>query len=108
LELSSNGLDSGKTVSRIFSILFLLMSLAIAMREIPELYNLADDPSNDGQVFSWQDQTQASATDRANKTERVPLGRAVAFVHPEHLTCTSVVLGSTGQDILRLTSSLRT
>jgi hypothetical protein len=84
------------------------MSLAIAMREIPELYNLTDDPSNDGQVFSWQEQTQASTTHRANKTERVQTGRALVFVHPEHLNCTSVVLGSTGQDILRLTSSLRT
>jgi hypothetical protein len=49
--------DPESTVKRVLPILFLFMSLAVATREIPELYNLSDDPSNDGQVFCWQDAT---------------------------------------------------
>ena len=40
------------------------MSLAVATREIPELYSLADDPSNDGQVFDWQGPVAVCSTQR--------------------------------------------
>ena len=95
-------------MKRILPILFLLMSLAVAMREIPELYNLADDPSNDGQVFCWQDATAVCPNHCAEHRDLAPSAAATTFAHVENLKCTSVVLASTGQDILRLVSSLRT
>jgi hypothetical protein len=95
-------------VSRMFPILFLLISLAVATREIPELYNLADDPSNDGQVFSWESHTTLGTTHRVENEKRLLPARTLTFTRAENLKCTSLVLVRTGQDILRLVRSLRT
>jgi hypothetical protein len=95
-------------VSRVLPILFLLMSLAVAAREIPELYNLADDPSNDGQIFNWQDQTEVCTAHHAENGEKVPPARTPTISHAENLNRTSEVAARTGQDILRLVGSLRT
>lgn len=94
-------------MSRIFPILLLLMGLAVATREIPELYNLADDPSNDGEVFICQGQTSLCTTHRVRNEERV-LPATIALAHIENLRFSSVVPAKTGQDILRLVASLRT
>lgn len=100
----------GGSVSRVFLVLFFFMSFAVATREIPELYNLADDPSNDGQVFSWQSQTQTSvgAIHRVENEHVTPQSPSITFAHIESLSSTSVVPATTGQDILHLVSSLRT
>jgi hypothetical protein len=95
-------------VSRIFPILLLLMGLAVATREIPELYNLADDPSNDGEVFICQGQTSLCTTHRVRNEEVVLPARTIALAHIENLSFSSVVPAKTGQDILRLVASLRT
>lgn len=95
-------------MKRVLPILFLLMSLAVAMREIPELCNLADDPSNDGQVFCWQDATAVCPNHCAEHGDLAPSARAITLARVENLKCTSVVLASRGQDILRLVSLLRT
>jgi len=95
-------------VSRIFFIVFLLMSLAVATREIPELYNLADDPSNDGEVFTCQGQTSVRTTDRVENEERALPARIITFAHIENLSYSSGTPAKTGQDILRLVGSLRT
>jgi hypothetical protein len=94
-------------MGRILPILFLLMSLAVATREIPELYNLADDPSNDGQIFNWQGQTEVCAN-HAKNGETLPPARILATFHAENLNRTSEVSARTGQDILHLVSLLRT
>ncbi len=57
-------------MSRLFSILFVFFSLVVAVREIPELNNLADDPSNDGEVFAWQRQTPVSTLHDVNKPRK--------------------------------------
>ena len=100
-------------MGRILPILFLLMSLAVATREIPELYNLADDPSNDGpsndgQIFNWQDQTEVCTANHAENGETLPPARILATFHAENLNRTSEVSARTGQDILHLVSLLRT
>lgn len=95
-------------MKRVLPILFLLMSLAVAMREIPELHKLADDPSNDGQVFCWQAATAICPDVCADHGQIAPSAAGTTFAGAENLKCTSVVLASTGQDILRLVSSLRT
>lgn len=84
------------------------MGLAVATREIPELYNLADDPSNDGEVFICQGQTSLCTTHRVRNEEAVLPARTVALAHVENLSFSSVVPAKTGQDILRLVASLRT
>ena len=95
-------------MGRILPILFLLMSLAVATREIPELYNLADDPSNDGQIFNWQGQTEVCTANHAENGETPPPARILATFHAENLNRTSEVSARTGQDILHLVSLLRT
>jgi len=96
------------SVSRIFLFLFLFMSFAVATREIPELYNLADDPSNDGQVFNWQSQTSVGAIHRVESEHGTPQLPSITFARIESLRSTWVVPATTGQDILHLISSLRT
>jgi len=95
-------------MGRVLPILFLLMSLAVATREIPELYNLADDPSNDGQIFNWQGQTEVCTAHHAENGETLPPARILATFHAENLSRTSEVSARTGQDILHLVSLLRT
>ena len=95
-------------MGRILPILFLLMSLAVATREIPELYNLADDPSNDGQIFNWQGRTEVCTAQHAENGETLPPARILATFHAESLNRTSEVSARTGQDILHLVSLLRT
>jgi hypothetical protein len=96
------------TVSRLFPVLFLLMSLAVATREIPELYNLADDPSNDGQVFDWQGPTAVCTTQHIENGVGTPQARSLIFSHIANCKSTSVVSAKTGQDILHFIGSLRT
>ena len=84
------------------------MSLAVATREIPELYSLADDPSNDGQVFDWQGPAAMCTTHGAESEDTAPRVHGIVFSHVGNLWSTSVVPARTGQDILRLVSSLRT
>lgn len=96
------------TVSRLFPVLFLLMSLAVATREIPELYNLADDPSNDGQVFNWQGPTAVSTTQDVESGVGTPQARSLIFRPIADRRSASVVTAKTGQDILHLIGSLRT
>jgi len=98
-------------MARGLPILFLLLISAVAAREIPELYDLADDPSNDGMIFDWQSQTPVcTPRDVVNAVngETVRTALAVLFTDPEDPSFTSVVPTKTGQDILRLISSLRT
>lgn len=95
-------------MGRIFPIVFLLMSLAVATREIPELWNLADDPSNDGQVFYWQGQAPRCNKQGLKDEKGVPRARLFSFAHSEEFICASIVPARTGQDILRLVVSLRT
>jgi hypothetical protein len=95
-------------VSRTLAILFLLLGLAVATREIPELYNLADNPSNDGQVFHSPGQTRPRIRHRVENEERVLPASPIGFVHIENLSYPSIVPARTGQDILRLVGSLRT
>ena len=95
-------------MTRILPIFFLLMSLAVATREIPELYNLSDDPSNDGQVFNWQERTAVSTAQHAENGGRVPPVRTISLGRIEKLNRISTVPARTGQDILHLVSSLRT
>jgi hypothetical protein len=82
--------------------------LAVATREIPELCNLADDPSNDGQIFKSQAQTPLCSEHHAENEKTVLPPRTITFAHIEPLSCTSFVLSSTGREILRLVGSLRT
>ena len=96
------------TVSRLFPVLFLLMSLAVATREIPELCNLADDPSNDGQVFNWQGSSAECTAQHAENGVGTPQARSLTFNHIANRKSTSVVSAKTGQDILHLIGSLRT
>ena len=84
------------------------MSLAVATREIPELYSLADDPSNDGQVFDWQGPVAVCSTQRLKSEGAAPRVHRIVFSHMGNLWSTSVVPARTGQDILRLVSLLRT
>jgi hypothetical protein len=84
------------------------MSLAVATREIPELYSLADDPSNDGQVFNWQEPAAVCNTHRLQNEDSTPRAHGVIFSHIGNLWSTSVVPARTGQDILRIVSLLRT
>lgn len=95
-------------MSRILAILFLALGLAVATREIPELYNLADNPSNDGQVFHSQGQTRPRVTHRVENEERVLPASPIGFVLIENPSYPSIVPTRTGQDILRLVGSLRT
>ena len=95
-------------MSRMLAILFLFLGLAVATREIPELYNLADNPSNDGQVFHSQGQTRPRVTHRVENEERALPAGPIVFVRMETLTYASIVPTRTGQDILRLVGSLRT
>jgi hypothetical protein len=95
-------------LGRIFSILFLLLSVAIATREIPELYDLGDNPANDGQVFNWQGQTALRTTPRVESKERVLPAHTITFARIENVGRTSAVCARTGRDILRLVASLRT
>ena len=95
-------------MTRVVSVLFLLLSLTVATREIPELYSLADDPSNDGQVFNWQGQPSTSITHRTSTKQIAVRVRAFTFAHTEHLSRASIAPVRTGQDILRLVGSLRT
>lgn len=93
---------------RVLPILFLFLGLAVATRELPELYNLADDPSNDANVLSWQAQTPLRTTHDLRSKERLPSSRTGTFARRENQSCTSLLSASKGQDILRLISSLRT
>src|SRR5690348_1241245 len=98
-------------MARGLPILFLLLISAVAAREIPELYDLANDPSNDGMIFDWQSQTPVCPPrDVVNpvNSEAVPPALAVLFADPENPSCSPVVPTKTGHDILRLISSLRT
>jgi len=95
-------------MARGLPILFLLLISAVAAREIPELYDLADDPSNDGMIFNWQSQAPVCTPRRLLNNERVGRPLAFRFAGPENPACTSVVPTKTGQDILRLVSLLRT
>jgi hypothetical protein len=94
-------------VSRVFLFLFLFMSLAVATREIPELCNLADDPSNDGQVLNSQGQTALGAVHCVVIKDGAPQSPCIT-THIESLRSTSVLAAITGQDILHLISLLRT
>ena len=95
-------------MSRILPILFLLMGLAVATREIPELYNLMDDPSNDGQVSNAQGQAAECATPRVDNQGSILPPPTATFARMENLNDAWVVPARTGQDILRLVHSLRT
>jgi hypothetical protein len=95
-------------MSRMLSILFFLVGLAVATRELPELSRLADDTSNDGEVIHWQGQTTLRATHRVETKERCQPAHTFTFAPIENLSCTSVVPARTGQDILRLVVLLRT
>ena len=100
-----------QSVSRLFPVLFLLMSLAVATREIPELYNLADDPSNDGQVFDWQGPTAVCTTQDVEHGGGTPQARSLIFRRISHIAdrrSASVASTKTGQDILHSIGSLRT
>ena len=94
-------------MSRLLTILFILMSLAVATREIPELTNLADDPSNDGQVFSFQREAEARTINRVEDEAQIS-ARTLAFSPTQNLEKNSVATGRSGQDILRLFGYLRT
>ena len=97
-----------ETVNRIFPVLFLLLSLTVAAREIPELYNLVDDPSNDGQIFNWQGQMALCTKHRIENKDGASRARIITFTHVENLRSASVTPARTGQDILDLVGSLRT
>jgi hypothetical protein len=88
--------------------ILLLLSLAVAAREIPELYNLADDPSNDGQIFNWQGETALCTKHRVENKDGASRARIITFTQVENLRSTSVTPAKTGQDILQLVGSLRT
>ena len=96
------------TVSRIFPAIFLLMSLAVATREIPELYKLMDDPSNDGQIFDWQSQPALRTTHCLRNSEEIPTARIITFSWYESFTCASIVPAGAARSILRLVCLLRT
>jgi len=72
-------------LGRIFSILFLLLSVAIATREVRELYDLGDDTANDGQVFSWQGQTALRTTHGVESSERVLPAHIITFARIENV-----------------------
>lgn len=95
-------------MSRIFPIVFLLMSLAVATREIPELHKLVDDPSNDGQIFDWQSQPALCTAHRVRNDQKAPAARIVTFSWYESFTGASFVPAGTARDILRLVCLLRT
>lgn len=95
-------------MSKVFPLLFLFISLAVATREIPELYNLADDPSNDGQVFNWQRQTAQGSIDRVENERGTPQSCGTTFTHVKSLRSASADSSTTGRDILHLIGSLRT
>ena len=73
-------------MSRLFSILFVFFSLIVAACEIPEFNNLAEDPSNDEEVFAWQRQTPVCTPHDAKKPrkEDLPLD-PITFPHAEKL-----------------------
>lgn len=93
---------------RLLPILFLVLGLAIATRELPELYNLVDDPSNDASVLTWQAQTPLRARHDAKSKEAIPPAGSVTFARGENHSRTSLLSAKTGQDILRLVRSRRT
>jgi hypothetical protein len=94
-------------VTRMLPTLFLLLSLAVAAREIPELYNLADNPSDDGQIFDWQSQMAICTGHRAKNKDGASRARTIISTHAENLRSTAVTPARTGQDILHLVGSLR-
>ena len=100
-------------MSRLFAILFVFFSLIVAAREIPELNHLADDPSNDGEVFAWQRQTPLYTLHDAKKPRKQdPPPDPIIFARAENLTrllAVSAEMGpGLGPDILLLVSCLRT
>ena len=95
-------------MGRLIPILFLLMSLAVATREIPELYSLADDPSNDAQILNSQARTSPHSIRRVENKEIFLAARTIIFTPIQNLNRRSVILVSTGQDILCLLRCLRT
>ncbi len=99
---------ASRNVNRVFTIIFLLLSLAVATREIPELANLADYPSNDAHVFNYQRQAATQATNALEKnTLALPAG-AIVFANAEEAQDNGAARGKTGRDVLRLLGSLRT
>lgn len=98
-------------MSLLLSILFVFFSLIVAAREIPELNHLADDPSNDGEVFAWQRQTPLYTLHDAKKPRKqdpppdpITSSRAENLTHPLAVSPEMDL----GPDILLLVSCLRT
>jgi hypothetical protein len=101
----------GTEMARGLSILFLLLIAAVAVREIPERYGLANGRSNDGMIFDWQSQAPVRTPRDLIKTVNNETARptlAVFFAERKNPSCTSAIPAKTGQDILRRISSLRT
>jgi hypothetical protein len=87
--------------------------LIVAAREIPELNHLADDPSNDGEVFAWQRQTPVCTLHDVKKPRKEdPPPVPITLARAENLTrplAVSAEMGpGLGPDILLLVSCLRT
>ena len=97
----------------LLSIPFVSFSLIVAAREIPELNHLADDPSNDGEVFAWQRQMPVYTLHDVKKPRKQdPPPDPITFARAENLTrllAVSAEMGpGLGPDILLLVSCLRT
>ena len=78
------------------------------MREIPELANLADDPSNDAHLFNHQRQAAMQATNALEHNEVALPARAIVFASAAEAQDIGAARGKTGRDVLRLLGSLRT
>ncbi|PYU20371.1 MAG: hypothetical protein DMG32_22520 [Acidobacteria bacterium] len=97
-------LDGAENVSRSLTILMILLALAIAGREIPEISKLADDPSNDGQIVDLcADALPQPVSQRANTTKALPASKR-GFVFSPLQDCSSrPALVINGQQLLLLT-----
>jgi hypothetical protein len=95
-------------MNRIFPVLFLLMSLTVATREIPELYKLMDDPSNDGQIFEWQSQPAIYTVQGVPSGHKAPTAHIIALSWNERFARAAFVPASVTRRILLLVCLLRT